>query len=1003
MKTRILRFLKELSEGKNAQLAENLAERLGLDPFDIQQRASDTLSDILHQYGRFSVVTIDSFFHQVIRSFAREMGLQGTFSIDLDLDKVLNEVIDEMLLEIGEEQQRELREWLTQYAAENMEDGKRWEFTEEIKVLAGELLKDRFKLFGSEILKLGEKPGFFKEMKGKFWAIRKRYEDEVYGLADQILNHWTENGLGVDNFSRKSGGPAGMPLKLKTGEFEITAARREAAFDRTKWLTKAELNNPTLNASLDVVLPLYQQLIDTVDGGLMRYHSAIEVQRYLRTLAILSQISKYLERYRDEKDVMLISDLPDFLHQIIRDSDTPYIYEKVGSLYQHFLIDEFQDTSAFQWENFRPLVKNATDAGDFSMVVGDVKQSIYRFRGGNWQLLQSQVKVEIGDEQTYEDQLTINWRSAPEIVDFNNAFFRMLVEKVPGFFEDQLDGLAAPVRERVAQKVRETLTLFDDVEQQIRPDATDRGYLSFSFLPTESKEESWQHKAIEETIRHVESLQRRGYALRDMAILTRTSREGRRVADAFLAHANSENADPQLRYEVISAEALFLTSSHAVRLMVSVIKWLADEKNVIALAEWLFEYRTYIQKEEVSYAVVFGSLAQWKQHAPAAFVAQKEILKTVPVYELVERLIQLFDLNRMQAEFTYMQGFQDAVLEYSKNERGDMVSFLKWWEQVRRERPVQVADENNAIKILTVHKSKGLEFPVVILPFLGWSTDNESNKDNILWCAGATEPPFDQLPVVPLRYSSALSKTYWAEDYYDERLKALVDNLNLLYVAFTRAAEVLIAFAELPTKAVEKPSNVGQWAYLLLQEQSGYDASTKCFEKGELPAARQKKVTSTEFGLTSYRSYPWREKVNVQMRHASLDGAFSKDAAMQGIAVHRLLSKVCFARDLSKFEGDAAYTALRSIVTHPQLSEWFDPVWQVDTEVPILLPGGDLRRIDRINRKSGKTIVIDFKTGVARPQDQKQVQAYLNLLGQMDFEGLEGYLVYLENMEVVAV
>ncbi|MEQ8474026.1 MAG: UvrD-helicase domain-containing protein [Marinoscillum sp.] len=1006
MKRRIVTFLKNLESGTGGTLRKDLCDALEITDGELTKRASTALTDILHQYGRFSIVTIDSFFHQVIRSFAREMGLQGTFTIDLDLDKVLQMVIDDMLLEIGEEKQKQLRKWLTEFAEHKVEEGQSWDFRRDITSLSKEILKDGFKVYAPKVLELSKKPGYFDSIRKQLNNIRYPFENQVKKMCRECLKFLEDNSLSIDDFSRKAGGPAGLFLKLENLDFDISDTRRAAMSDITKWLKKGDLSNAGLVSITEQVMQQYVDLINFVDKNLLKYKSTLEVQRYLFTFGILAEINKYLQKYRDDNDVMLIADLPDFLHQIISDSDTPYIYDKVGSVFNHYLIDEFQDTSAFQWDNFMPLVKNSTDEGNFSMVVGDVKQSIYRFRGGEWELLQHRLKHDIGDYHVRSHNLDTNWRSDPAIVRFNNDFFQGLSAfSQEHFITSTSEILDEGIREQVNVQIGEVFATFSDVSQKVPAHKEEeKGFIKFEFIEEDrSEDERWQDEAITRTIAQVESLQRQGYQLRDIAILTRYTGEGKRVADAFIAYRNSEKADPDLHYEVVSSEALYLTSSHLVRFVVSLIKWLNDEKNTIVLSEWLYEYQRYILNGGKTESEIFTSYHQWEQLVPEEFVRQKSFLKTLPLYELVESIVRIFGLNLLKEEFTYLQGFQDAVLDYSKNERGDIPSFLDWWEEVRKDRAIQISDDNNAVKILTIHKAKGLEFPVVILPFLSWGFDHEGNKDNILWCEGnVDEAPFNELPVIPVKYGQKLTETYWAGAYYKEKLKAYLDNLNLLYVAFTRPVEVLIGFAKLPLKA--KASYAYELIHAQLTEKEGWKEDRLSFEKGSLQPAQSEINNTIEYGLEAYHSNPWRGKVSIQVKgSAELSEAVFTEATRRGTKLHELLSGIKYKDDLEKYLNLDERLELTAVVEHPGISDWFDPKWTVHTEVPILLPNGDFKRIDRLNEMDDQLVVIDFKTGSKREKDKRQVKEYMDILGEMGYVNLKGYLIYLSELEVVKI
>jgi ATP-dependent helicase/nuclease subunit A len=1015
MKKRILDILNQLAKGESHPMGDELMSNLKIDKATLQVRAKQTLVDILHNYSRFSIVTIDSFFHQVIRSFTREIGLQGTFSIEMDNEKVLQMVIDQMLLEVGSDDHKQLMTWLTQFAEDKVEEGKSWDFRKDIATLSYEILKDEFKVFAHKINQLSADPQFFTQVKKDLDKAQKAFENGIKKLCDEVFEYFEKKGISVADIKGKGGGPAGLFTKLQKLDLEITDGRRAAADNIEAWLVKKELDNALMvDAVENFILPKYNELISFFDEGIKTYLSVIEVKNYYYTFGILSYINKFLQQYRDENDVMLISDLPDFLSQIIHDSETPFIYEKVGSAFDHYLIDEFQDTSSFQWNNFKPLVKNATDQGQFCMVVGDVKQSIYRFRGGDWELLQNKVKADIGTSETvHEDNLDKNYRSTPEIINFNNFFFTDVQDVIKAqYFDAAVKGADSEEIEKFRTHLEHVLTTYTDVVQKIPDNKKHEGYVKMTFIDMEEMddEESWKDEAIRQTIVQVEELQRQGYELRDVAILTRNAKEGKSIAKAFLEYGNSEAADSDLRYDVVSSEALYLTSSHIVRFIISLIKWLNDENDLIELAKWQYELIHYLKGSEQTESTIFCGIGEWKTNTSNAFVEEKDRLKKLPLYELVESVSRLFQLNEVKEEFAYLQGFQDAVLDYSKNERGDIISFLEWWERTGNRRAIKIADENNAVKILTIHKSKGLEFPIVILPFLNWASDHKTNFDNILWCEGVKEPPFDQLPVVPLKYSSKLVKTHWAQQYFQEKLKALIDSLNLLYVAFTRPEKMMFGFAPKPefnkgkTAAELDLKNISEMIYAQLSTSEHWDETGQFYSQGAMYKNESEPLKTAEFSLSSYHTGSWREKIHLQIRgSAELNESQFVEATARGIKLHDLLSQIKYETDLSQFEKFAEYEDLKQIISNEAVSDWFEDKWTVSCEVPILLPSGDFKRIDRLNLSDTETIIIDYKTGAKKNQDINQVKGYIKLIEQMGYKNVSGRLIYLEEIEVVTI
>lgn len=1019
MKHRIISVLREIANGNQPPIEKDLLAVINVTSAQLQKLASETLSNILHQYGRFSIVTIDSFFHQVIRSFAREMGLQGSFSIDLDLTTVMQQVVDDLLLSVGEDDKKQLKSWLVKFAEERVENGDSWDIRKEINNLAGQILTDEFKPHTKSVLSLAKDPKFFTQMKMLIDKQRYTFENKVKSLCNKAIKVLADEAVEPSDFKGgKTRSPANVFFRVSS-TFELTDSQKKNAGDRSVWIKDKDPKTGQLESALDNgLLDCYDSIVQVIENETIIYQSAKEASRYFYTFGILSEINKKIQEYRDDNDVMLIADLPDFLHQIINDSETPYIYEKVGSLFQNYLIDEFQDTSSFQWENFKPLVKNAADEGSFGMVVGDVKQSIYRWRGGDWQLLQSQLKHDIGDYHVNEQRLTTNWRSDYQIVDFNNQFFSKGLDVSKSYFEESIQKITSTsYQEQVEVRIAEVLSTYDDVVQESPKDKpVDNGLVRLGFIGEDPQKgsDNWKQRALVKTIQAVEEAQQEGYELRDIAVLTRTKPEGKRVANAFMEYKTSSDAKIDLKYDVVSSEALYLTSSHLVRFVISLIKWLSNESNTIVLAEWLFEYERYILKSNKSETAIFSSKEYWQNAVPEKFVKQKDYLKTLPLFEMVENIINIFRLDQQKDEFIYLQGFQDAILDYSKNERGDISSFLEWWERVKDKKTIQISDDNNAVKIMTIHKSKGLEFPVVIIPFLGWDLDHSSNNDNILWCVGGNNGVYKDLPVLPLRYSSNLANTYWAMEYYDEKLKAFLDSLNLLYVGFTRGINAVIAFGKLPQRDKKtglhdltnvKLKTIGDFVLSTIKGFSGFDQSTFNYQHGSWSKPKEKTNPEVdEFELSRYHSHPWRQKVDIQMKD-TLDAernVFS-EATQMGIKIHDLISRVKYKKDLLRIVDSLEKEVIVKVIQDPKIESWFDEKWLVDTEVTMLLPSGDFKRIDRINRSESETIIIDFKTGIPRQKDRNQVTEYMKLMTEMGYKGVSGQLIYLADMSVESV
>lgn len=988
MKQRIVKLLRELIAGENNSLSNELVARIGISTSQLKERSRSLLTNILHQYGRFSIVTIDSFFHQVIRSFAREMGLQGSFSIELDSGKVIDEVIDELLANLGEEDFKKTKKWLTDFAEQRIVDGNGWDFQKDVTSLASELLKDSYKPYAEEVVRLSDDPRYFTDILNELNKIRKVYENTLENLGQQGAGI-VEKAGGVSVFKYKSAGPAGFYNKLVERDYRVGSRIRESVAGADKWLSKEQSKSSEMRQIVEEkLIPITERALNFMADKSTAYNSANAVHKYFYTYGILADLSRMLQRYREDNDVMLIADLPDFLRQIIRDSDTPYIYEKVGSRFQHYLIDEFQDTSRFQWSNFKPLVKNATDEGNRSLAVGDVKQSIYRWRGGDFDLLQNVVHKDIGEYNSKHYKLDTNWRSSSDIVSFNNRLFARTSDFSKRYFSD----LEPPFD----QLLEKSIDAYADVQQHVRKTELP-GYVRIKYIESED----WKQEALAQTIKAVENAQDKGFSLRGIAILVRGKRDGARVVEAFMDYKAEGRAKPGYKYDLVSSESLFLSNSSAVRFLISLLRWVNDQQDKISLAEWVFELRTNLRKEELPDSEVFDSAQEWEKLVPADFYDSLDQLPALPVYELIGALIRIFDLGEIAAEHVYLQGLQDAVLDFTKREKGDISTFLRWWEKTGNERAVQLSEENDAIQILTIHKAKGLEFPIVILPFLNWELDLSGNKESILWCRPVEQAPFDRMPVIPLRYAKKLQETYWATEYWTEKIQNYLDNLNLLYVALTRPEQVMIAFSDLAS--TKKIADVGALIYPELQQSEYWDAGNQVLDLGEFPASQRENPSGMEFKLREYASKPWRGKVSLQLKKSREMNEEIMSARLEGISLHQDLSKIRTIDDLSAIADEKRRSRLQGLIEDGGVRVFFEEVDEVKTEVPVLLPGGDMHRLDRLIKKGNQWFVIDFKSGKPRDSDRRQVKNYVSLLLKMDIVPVSGILIYLEDREVIYV
>ncbi|MDQ3392760.1 MAG: UvrD-helicase domain-containing protein [Bacteroidota bacterium] len=1056
MKDRILHFLNAISVGEGGAMRQDLMLYLKLTDDIISKRAKIALSNILHNYSYFSVSTIDSFFQKIIRTFAREIGLQSGFKLELNLDKVLSEVVEMVLMDIGKNSS--LKNWLVQFAREKVDAGKSWDINKDIKELGREIFKEEFKEKEKDILKLHDDPNYIAAYAGKLRNLKKEFESSVKALGLQACSLMKDFDLDVNDFAHKGSGVMGYLENLCNMPPYLPGSRaRQAHRNLQNWYSKTSPKKDKIQnavtSGLDNVLGEVLELFET---GYIKYQSANQVLKFMYTYGILANINQKLQEYREEHGLLLISDATAFLKDIIAENDAPFIYEKTGSNYRHFLIDEFQDTSKFQWANFKPLIINSLAEGNPNLVVGDIKQSIYRWRGGDWKLLLEQIGTDIGEGNTQVMNLNTNWRSKKNIIDFNNSLFNTAPQVLSHLAIarlEQSDFLRdEAIRNDLITEAQKISSAYQDVFQAL-PDGmiTEKnfcGYVNMTFIDSapkpvfndqETEEESltWKEEVKQRIPHLLEKIQDQGYSLKDVAILVRDRNEGKQIASCILDYKNS-SAREGYSYEVISSEALFITGAISTELLINALRIMNNTNDKIARANLTHDYQRYVLKNEpialhdlFSKTVEAETLAE-VQLLPNGFVKNLEYLVRLPLYELVEELINIFGLTAISGEITYIQSLQDMVLNFMQEEKSDINSFLEYWDDRGHSVSVSISDKLDAAKIITIHKSKGLQFKNVIVPFCDWKTDHNTRFTQILWC-DSNISPFNDIRYLPLNYSKDLEQTIYQKAFFEEMVKAQLDYLNILYVAFTRAEESLYAFGEKPNieKGPVKVKCMSSLLYYIFShgfledkvqikskeeqvfsnlnhfwktEQAVFELGDPDFKCKTEPGMG--KVISKNIG--SYISEPWRNRLSIKTRTREFFSTESIKKINYGNLMHKVLSRIktsaqvegvlndlYFKGEIDQEDFNILLEQINGIMMNPVVHAWFTDVWEVKTEAPVLPNTGDIKRFDRVMIKENEAIVVDFKSGKPFESHKQQIFDYALLLKEMNYNPVQGYLVYL--------
>lgn len=1010
MKERILEVLRRLTQQVNPEetLDKVLLHHLGLSEEQLKVRAYEVLTAILHHYADFSISTIDSFFQRVVRAFAREIDLQAKFDIELDQTTVLERLVDRLILKVGEDQR--LHRWLVDFADEKIREGKSWDIRRNITELGEQIFQEDFKKHQQEIKQFLKDPQNIIDFRSRLFEEREGIRSRVRQIKDKAVAIRDQYGLTWEDFK---GGSRSFILffqRLDQGNvlFPTISPTLAACPDNLPAWSTAKGPIQQIEQAYHAGL---NELMKEALALVPRWNTLEAVRKNFYVFGIFARLLEELQELKQEENIMLISDANEFLKEITAETDAPFIYEKVGNQYQNFLIDEFQDTSGFQWASFYPLVENALASGHTSLIVGDVKQSIYRWRGGDLTLLLREVEQQIGPSRIAVRDLETNFRSLPVVVNFNNALFDRLAPVIKDAAQEKfgvddrllgaIEGAYSQVRQRVAPHKQRSAF---------------QGKVKIEFLQAE-EERKVADQAMEKLPVMVQVLQDQGYALQDIAVLVRTKAEGQLVAETLMAYGTAQAGDGY-RYDVLSGEAMFLHKAASVKCLLATLTYLLHpDDDLSARAMW---YNREIVKGGTPHHQLFDkhNLSEQIIAEVEAFEESKAALVQLPLFELVEELVERLGLNSIGRERAYISGFKEAVFDYISKHKSDLGGFLEWWDLKKESRTVKVPESHDAIRILTIHKSKGLQFKVVLMPFMDW--DIVSSR-GVIW-SPYEEDESSQL-IVPLSLSAALAQTSFADRYRQEVMMAYLDSLNMIYVALTRAEEVLWALGEIYASkgdgALNKLSHNIHNAILFSNGLNGelnlnefYDQESKVFNVGSWPLVKRSVAPLAPLPDLSWTYRNWSDLLRVK---SPSEGLSEDMAALQakrgyGVVIHRILEKLQDVNELDSllqevyFEGRLGLTEVQEVrlllsdlLHKPQMREWYDPTSKVLTEQAILLPGGGSKRPDRILITDKKAVVVDFKTGEEKPGHTNQVKVYMQLVHQLTQKPTEGYLVYIES------
>lgn len=1014
MKERILRDLHLLSLGQNEVLQQQILEELAsedkvIPDAEVPGLAKDALHKILHDYGSFSVSTIDSFFQRIVRSFSKELRLPMRYEVQLDSGAALDEVISRIMEKINKASEEELSKWLENFAFESIDDDKGWNIERAMRNLGGQLFEEninqlielqRANADALSFEKLGEYIQIFK-------ALRRDFVKTLDKMGEDATKVVESNGLSWKDFTR--GANSFFP-KLQKKDYAYGATVQKCYEDVNSWVTK---KNPRRDELIKFAERHLQdrliKAVDYIDEYLPTYNTCRAVLNQIHTYGLLIRMKQELSVMRKDNNNLLISDTTPLLRDLVHEQDAPFVLEKVGTQFNHIMIDEFQDTSSYQWEAMRPLVLNVlANPYHHALFVGDVKQSIYRWRGGDMRLLLENLNKDLLHHSTEDSNkvLNTNYRSDYNIVAFNNAFFK----HAPAYLASRIEQVEDN------ERIHDLAKCYEQVEQGIVKDA---GYVQVDILgsadTTDAEEDNLDDN--DHIIKIIREAQIDGYALSDIAIIIRKNNWGILIADYLKKHG----------IPVISSQSLMLQHSVEVRMLINIFRFLQDGSNKIAQGA-ILHYARLIENPTDGGAddQDFNSLNKKEKQSlfedkfPFLYDEERNQILRKPLYEMTETLIRKTGLKEKLD--VYLQSFLDILHQRGSEQAMDLHDFLDWWdEQGNKDKQyIKSPDSSNAVRVTTIHKSKGLEYPIVILPYTEWKIYPGGFKQTIIW-AKTTYQYFHELNPFPVKYVKDLHQSGYKEDYQNEKLAFNLDMLNELYVAFTRAKNRLYILASAVKPAKTEITNAAQLLVDVLSDfehKHLFDANAGRFAMGEKikKPGDAPKPSSAELGFTQASNYEQK----LQVKQQSDDFFLLTDdpgstAIRRGTKIHRIfelleapgylkaaINRVHSEGLLLDSEVQSLHDEIETILQIPQIKDWFEGDWEVLNERE-MYKDNQLLRPDRVMIKKQLAAVVDYKTGQRNDNKyKKQLDKYGDLLLEMGYQ-VEKYVFYIDQKEVVQI
>lgn len=1065
MKDRILGALRgfnledqpEKEKAKNEQLLASITAELqveypeeGLDVTEVRRRAAKLFGQILYNYSDFSVSTIDSFVNKIVQAFTRELNIPHNFEVDLDSQTLVDTAVQLLLDKVSNSKDDLLSETLEQYALEKAREGRSWNsLPADLSDFAKNLLNEQVYEAVTDLKGLTLED--FKNIRSQLLDTKQKIEEAVAEAASQALSSINNANIAPDDLFRgKTGIYSYFSTWTRTIDLNYGNSFARTTITEDKWYGGKA--SAAAKSQIDSIKPqlteLYLHIEDIKEkfAGTSALINAIVPHLY--KVSVLNELEKCLQEIKRDKNTVHISEFNKRIIDIVLLEPVPFIYERLGEKYNHILIDEFQDTSVLQWNNLLPLVDNALASGHFSMVVGDAKQAIYRWRGGEMEQILHLYKksteklyqnrrhgnlirerYESVDHALLPDELNTNYRSRSEIIGFNNELFTYISKQHEAF------GMFASIYdEKFTQKVPEgsdksgghiqiMFTHPEDSNYKYNLDGctrTEELYDSYTRPEILSYDESMLNMVLQLVNHGLDE----GYTLKDMAILCRTNAKSKLVAN-FLK---------ERRFDIISQDSLSLQFAEVINLIVALFRVFNRPNDTLAKSEALYLVcavaletipDTGMTQHIAEIANTPDPQAFYDQLRTFGFDVKERETGNLSIYELTEQLIRIFGLLDKNNESEYLFRFLDLVLEYSLKNSNNLNNFLAYWEVQKEKLSINTPKNRNAITITSIHKSKGLAYPIVIIPFADWSTEPMTRA--LMWSQLPEEVSVTgKLRSVAVNISSKLETTVLSSQYSTEIEKTFIENLNMLYVALTRPIDRLYLIGNSKdllddrkaAKALEgNAKNVTHLLYRFLVYKQVWQPGQFCYQlhKGGIRQHYTALSSENTYFLEHLVTTDWAQRLQLK-QHANNIFDFETQTKQRAVnkKLHYALSRVITAPQLddvlrrmvnegiiSEREKPSLQDRLLEVLQHPKLQRYFSDKVIVEHEKELLDARAYLYKPDRVVFDGEQIVLIEFKLPPPEPGHRNKLDHYAVRFKQLGYEKVKCILYYFDIEEVM--